>query len=115
MYGIAILDRLDTRKMLKIFYCLEDVDPYYEYLFPLTRQCDITIFPEDNRGRIYLERLGGVLDGHDVVLIYNTSDHKEWTDPDARVDRMLYGGTFDRTLTFASYFLHKDVGSLPID
>ena len=62
MYGISILDHLDTRTMLKIFYCLEEVDPEYEYLFPLVRQCEIMIFPEDNRARLYLERLGNTVD-----------------------------------------------------
>ena len=115
MYGISILDHLDARRMLKIFYCLEEVDREYEYLFPLVRQCDIMIFPEDNRGRLYLERLGNPLADPDVLLIYNTSDRSEWTDPDVRLDRMFYGGTFDRTVTFASYFLHDEMAAVPVD
>jgi glycosyltransferase involved in cell wall biosynthesis len=115
MYGISILDHLDTRRVLKIFYCLEEVDPQYEYLFPLARKCEIIIFPEDNRARIYLRRLGDAPDDRDVLLIYNTGDRNEWTEPDARMDRIFYGGTFDRKVTFGSYYLHSDVKGLPID
>ena len=115
MYGIAILDHLDTSRMLKIFYCLEDVDPHYEYLFPLVRRCDIMIFPEDNRARLYLERLGSPARDPDVLLIYNTSDRSEWTEPADRIDRVFYGGTFHRTVTFADYFLHRDLAALPVD
>ena len=115
MYGIAILDHLDTRAMLKIFYCLEEMDPRHKYLFPLVRQCDIIIFPEDNRARLYLERLGNAANEPDVLLIYNTSDRTEWTDPSARGERIFYGGTFDRNVTFGGYFLHEKLAAMPVD
>lgn len=115
MYGIQILERLDGRAMLKIFYCLEDVDLYYKYLFPLVRQCDIMLFPEENRARLYLDRLGGPRPGQDVLLVYNTNDRKEWTEPRERMMRIFYGGSFDKHATLAEYFLRPELAPIPID
>jgi hypothetical protein len=115
MYGIQVLDRIDTQGKLKIFYCLEDVDPHYSYLFPLVRQCDIRVFPEENRRRIYSERLGIVGDGGTNVLLYNANNRGEWTDPAQRQARLFYGGGFDRHANLASYFLDPEVIGFPVD
>ncbi|MCR9135647.1 MAG: glycosyltransferase [Alphaproteobacteria bacterium] len=115
MYGIQVLDGLDTLKTLKIFYCLEDIDTYYDYLFPLVRQCDIRIYPEENRRRLYSERLGLVGDGRSDLIIYNSNNWKYWTPPKDRKHRIFYGGSFDRDKNFASYFLANDIRQLPID
>jgi glycosyltransferase involved in cell wall biosynthesis len=115
MYGIQVLDRIDARNTLKIFYCIEEVDTYYDYLFPLVRQCEIMLFPEENRARIYLERLGGPQAGQDHLIIYNTNDRREWTPPDERLPRLFYGGTFDKVGSLAEYFLRPETLDLPVD
>lgn len=115
MYGIQVLDRIDMRDKLKIFYCLEDVDPYYDYLFPLVRQCDIRLFPEENRRRIYSERLGLVGDGRTNALLYNANNRREWTAPEQRLPRLFYGGGFDRHANLATHFLDPDTIRLPVD
>lgn len=115
MYGIEILDRLDARRMLKIFYCLEDIDFRYEYLFPLVRRCDVILFPEENRARIYADRLSSGQSWQNFAIIYNTNDRSEWTPPEQRLRRLFYGGTFDEHDTFGEYFLRPEISRLPID
>ena len=115
MYAIQVLDRLDAGGMLKIFYGLEDADVHYSYLFSLVRRCDVFIFPEENRRRLYSERLGIAGSGKRNLVVYNSNNRAEWTDPDERLRRIFYGGSFDRHNNFADYFLKSSVIGMPID
>lgn len=115
MYSIAVLDYIDLSNTCKIFYGLEDANEHYSYLFSLVRRCDIRIFPEENRRRLYSQRFRILDDGKPLLLLYNSNNHDAWTPADARVQRLFYGGNFHKTMNFGSYFMEPSISKLPID
>lgn len=115
MYSIAVLDYIDLSNTYKIFYGLEDANEHYSYLFSLVRLCDIHIFPEENRRRLYSQRFRISDDGKPLLLLYNSNNHNAWTPPEIRVNRLFYGGNFHERTNFGSYFLEPSISKLPID
>lgn len=115
-YGLPILLHLDPRRSLNILYCLEHVAKQPEAsLRLLAKHCSIIIFPEINRARIYLERLGGPRPGQDTLVMYNANSRREVVPAERRVHRFFYGGTFHKQLTFGDYFLDPSMAQRPID
>ena len=115
MYGVIIQSYIDLSGVYKIFYGLEDADEHYSYLFPLVRRCDMRIFPEENRRRIYSNRLDITDDDRPTLLFYNSNNHDSALPPNQRNNRLFYGGSFDRDKNFASYFFDSKISQMPID
>ncbi|GGB61332.1 hypothetical protein GCM10011316_36660 [Roseibium aquae] len=113
LYRLPVLDMIDHDHMIKIFYCLEEVTERHKYIFPLVNICDILIFPEENRRRIYLERTGFRYENNYTFVIMNTNNNNYYTDE--KNGKLLYAGSFHKEITFGYYFFHEEVYALPID
>jgi hypothetical protein len=115
-YGLPILTRIDPKRSLNIFYCLEQVHdrPNPDWR-PLVSHCDLIIFPEANRARLYYEIISGKKGGPEIVLLYNTNYARVSEPPEKPIKRLFYGGSFHREMTCASHFLEPKIATMPID
>lgn len=115
IHRLPILEKIPNWERVEIFYCLEEIDSHYDYLFPLVQDCKIIIFPEENRRRIYLERLGMSLLPNDNLVVLNANHPRTARHNGKRQGRIFYGGSFHKDITYADYFLKPEILKLPVD
>ncbi len=115
-YGLPVLYHIDTSRSVNVFYCLEHVpekrDPSLELV---AKHCQVVVFPERNRARLYTPRLGGPTHGQQIVVVMNANFRRATPTASEKVPRIFYGGSFHREMTFAEYFLSPEMSQFPID
>lgn len=115
-YGLPILLRIDPSKSLNIFYCLEEVHerPNPDWR-PLVAHCDLIIFPEANRAKLYYEIINGKRGGPEAIILFNANYERVTAPPEKPIKRLFYGGSFHKEMTCAANFLEPKIASMPID
>lgn len=115
LHRLPVIDKIRGFSPFKIFYCLEEIEGDSSYLFPLADKCDMVIFPEENRKRIYSERLRLDPAASKSVVVYNSNRQSICRDPSEKNNRILLAGSFHRDITLASHFENEAIYKLPID
>ncbi len=115
-YGLPILLRIDPGKSLNIFYCLEQVHdrPNPDWR-PLIAHCDIIIFPESNRAKLYYEIINGKGGGPEAIILFNANHARVSEAPEKPIKRLFYGGSFHKDMTCASHFFDPKIVTMPVD
>ena len=116
-YGLPIFYDIDPSQSFNIFYCLEHIPENPEPTFGLVgKSCNLVLFPERNRARIYAPRLGIVGNRQEIMIVMNGNYPREGLPGEKeRIPRVFYGGTFHREMTCADIFLESDIARYPID
>jgi glycosyltransferase involved in cell wall biosynthesis len=109
-----ILELIKPSKSINIFYCLEHVQHSKSLNYELFKEIDIFIFPEENRRRIYMERISELKKDYVSLIIFNSNSEAAITPPEKN-GRIFYGGTFHKDLTFGGYYLNDPIKNYPID
>lgn len=115
-YGLPIFYHIDTRRSVNVFYCLEHIPEKRDPTLDLVaKHCQIVVFPERNRARLYSPRLGGPTQGQQILVVMNANVPRAASTASEKVPRIFYGGSFHREMTCAEYFLAPDMAQFPID
>jgi glycosyltransferase involved in cell wall biosynthesis len=120
-YSLPVLFKLAYKPELIIYYSIESIDAYGPSDIKMNRCAapffDLIIFPEENRATKDSARCGFLK--ITTVILYNCADTfsagKSIVPPQERNGRILYGGTVEKGLTYAEYFLRKEMQSVPVD
>lgn len=118
-FALPVLFKLGRRPSLVIYYAYEMTYPYGSFDIEMNRcinasLVDVIIYPEENRAIQELK-----LCGHrdtPVVTLYNCQKGNSVIIPaHLRNGRIFYAGTIDAKRTFAYYYFHDMIQSIPID
>jgi len=120
-YSFPVLFKIKYRPRFVIYYAIELISMYGSFDIMMNRYgapfVDLVIFPEENRAAIDIERCS--LHNLPIVIVYNSaatlSQANYIVHPRQRNGRIISAGTIGAELTFAEYFLHEKMQSMPID
>lgn len=115
-YGLPVFYHIDSSRSVNVFYCLEHIPEQPDATLQLvSKHCQVVVFPERNRAKLYLPRLGGPKPDQQIVIVLNANYIRDRSSQVTRIPRIFYGGSFHREMTFAEYFLQPEIAEYPID
>lgn len=125
---LPALFRLRHRPRFTIYYMLESLAYFLDSPSRLARMAidmsqraarkiDLVLFPEENRAALDVVRAH--FTEIPLAVLYNAVNSgnaaSQVLPPEQRLRRLLYSGTIQRNLTFAEYFLRRELRRVPID